>query len=108
MTKINASTGIAIFFGVVALLLYWMKADRNAILLEVFFLIYGAILLAQVVRKKMWTHRWGYSLLTLAVLIVLQAMLSLWTSEFYWQGIIIPLGMYAVIYRKVYPKETLI
>ena len=52
MTKINASTGIAIFFGVVALLLYWMKADRNVILLEVFFLIYGAILFAQVVRKK--------------------------------------------------------
>jgi chromate transport protein ChrA len=106
MKKVNPYTGIGILIGLIGFVLFWMKVDTRGIVLLTFFLIFGGILLFQLFQKKLVNNRWGYALLLLAIAVIVQTVISLFTQQFYWPGILIPAAMYTLIYEKIYPKES--
>lgn len=106
MKKVNPYTFIAKLLGVIGLLLFWMEVDTRGIVLLVFFLIFGCVLVVQLFRKKIWNHQWGYVLLLLGVIVIVQTAVSLLTQQFYIMGIVITAAIYTLIYHNIYPKES--
>jgi hypothetical protein len=105
MQKINPYVGLAILLGVIGLLLFFMKVDPAAFVLKMFFVIYGSVQFVQLIRKRLLTNMWGFVLLLLATLVIVQAIIGLWTAEFYWVGIAVTASMHSLIYQKIHPKE---
>jgi hypothetical protein len=106
MKKVNPYTGLAILFALIALVLYWLKADAKGTLLLVFLLMASMVMLVQLIQKKRAGNGWGFLLALLLVGIIVQAAGGLFLSEeIYWKTLLGNFVLYAVIHLKMYPKE---